>query len=224
VPLLLHIETSTDTCSVAISQNGKVIAFQETHDSRSHATVLLVFIDDLLKNNQLTYAHLDAIAVSCGPGSYTGLRIGVATAKGLCFALNKPLIAVSTLQAMTAWQKENNKQHATIFCPMLDARRMEVYTACFDHALKLIRPVEAVILNEQFLMQELTEKSILFFGNGAFKFKEWVKNQPHALFADNFTMSAQGMVTIAEEKFAAKNFEDVAYFEPFYLKDFVGVR
>ncbi len=224
MPLLLHLETSTDTCSLALSRNGKILAVKETHNSRSHASLLSVFIDDLLKENTLDYAALDAVAVSCGPGSYTGLRIGVATAKGLCFALNKPLIAVSTLQAMTAWQKESNTTIASVFCPMLDARRMEVYTASFDDTLKMMRPVEAVVLTEDFLQQELAETKILFFGNGAFKFKELLQNNPNALFADDFTMSAQGMLTFAEEKFAGQDFEDVAYFEPFYLKDFVGVK
>ncbi len=224
MPLLLHIETATDTCSVALSDNGKTIAFEEIHNSRSHASLLSVFIENILKQNSFAYADLDAVVVSCGPGSYTGLRIGVATAKGLCFALQKPLIAINTLHNMATWNRANKANPAYFYCPMIDARRMEVYTALYDDKLNVTKPVEAVILTEQFLKEELANKKIIFFGNGAQKFKEFAGNNINAVFDDSFLISSQGMIELGEEKYKNKQFEDVAYFEPFYLKDFVGTK
>lgn len=224
MPLLLHIETATDTCSVALSDKGKAIAVEETHNSRSHASLLSVFIENILKQNHFAYADLDAVVVSCGPGSYTGLRIGVASAKGLCFALSKPLIAINTLHSMAAWYTKNKNNAGFFYSPMIDARRMEVYTALYDDKLNLTKPVEAIILTEQFLKEELADKKIIFFGNGSQKFKEFVDENANAVFDDSFLISSQGMIELAEEKYKNKQFEDVAYFEPFYLKDFVGTK
>lgn len=223
MPLILCIETATDSCSVCVADGQRVIAVKESHHSRSHASQLSVFIDELLQENQLQYASLDAIAVSCGPGSYTGLRIGAATAKGLCFALEKPLIAVHTLESMAHLFKNNAAGNADYFCPMLDARRMEVYTALFNRELKFERPAEAVILEEDFLSDYLQQNNIQFFGSGSIKFKNICKSE-HAHFADDFNLSATGLVNLALHKYVQKQFEDIAYFEPFYLKDFAGPK
>ncbi len=223
MPLILCIETATDSCSVCVADGQRVIAVKESHHSRSHASQLSVFIDELLKENQLQYASLDAIAVSCGPGSYTGLRIGAATAKGLCFALEKPLIAVPTLESMAHLFKNNAAGNAEYFCPMLDARRMEVYTALFNRELEYERPAEAVILEEDFLSDYLQHNNIQFFGSGSIKFKNICKSE-HAHFANDFNLSATGLVNLALHKYVQKQFEDIAYFEPFYLKDFAGIK
>lgn len=223
MPLILCIETATDSCSVCVADEQHVIAVKESHHSRSHASQLSVFIDELLKENKLQYASLDAIAVSCGPGSYTGLRIGAATAKGLCFALEKPLIAVHTLESMAHLYKNNAAGNADYFCPMLDARRMEVYTALFNNQVEYVRPAEAVILEENFLADYLQQNKISFFGSGSIKFRNICKSE-NAVFVDNFNLSATGLVNLALQKYGQKQFEDIAYFEPFYLKDFAGIK
>jgi tRNA threonylcarbamoyladenosine biosynthesis protein TsaB len=163
-------------------------------------------------------SQLDAIAVSKGPGSYTGLRIGAATAKGLCYALEKPLISIPTLQAMAFLVQE---KHNALLCPMIDAKRLEVYTALFDSELNYLEETKAVILDEHFLEKYIPENKIVFFGSGAEKLKPLLQNNPNAIFYDEFLISSKGMIALAEEKFNKKDFEDVAYFEPYYLKDFV---
>ncbi len=229
--LLLLIETATDTCSVSLARDGKVIATEETHNSRSHASILTVYIDKILRENKISPSQLDGIAVSKGPGSYTGLRIGVATAKGLCYALEKPLLSIATLQLMaflacdhfSTEQKPqtSNLKPQTLFCPMIDAKRLEVYTALFDSELNYLEETKAVILDEQFLEKHIAENKIVFFGNGAEKLKPLLQNNRNAFFYDEFLISSKGMAMLAEEKFNKKEFEDVAYFEPYYLKDFV---
>lgn len=218
--LLLHLETSTDTCSVCISNNETIIDCEETHNSKSHASLLAVFIDELLKRNQLTYKNIDAVVVSCGPGSYTGLRIGVATAKGLCFALNVPLISVPTLQSMA--NIANKQYKGQLLCPMIDARRMEVFTALLNPQLDFIEKENAVIIDEQFHHDKLVKNKICFFGNGAAKLPDSIKINSNCSILDDFKMSATGLVTLAFKKFTQQTCEDLAYFEPFYLKDFVG--
>lgn len=219
--LLLHLETSTDTCSVCISDNETIIDCKETHNSKSHASLLAVFIDELLKQNQLTYKNIDAVVISCGPGSYTGLRIGVATAKGFCFALKVPLISVPTLQSMA--NNALKKCHGQLLlCPMIDARRMEVFTALFTPQLDYIEKENAVIINDHFQHDYLLKNKICFFGNGAEKLPESIKTNSNCTILDDFKMSATGLVTLAFKKFTQQTFEDLAYFEPFYLKDFVG--
>jgi tRNA threonylcarbamoyladenosine biosynthesis protein TsaB len=218
VALLLLIETATDTCSVSLASDGKIIACEETHNSRSHASILTVYIDKILRENKISPQQLDGISVSKGPGSYTGLRIGVATAKGLCFALEKPLISIPTLQSMAFLAKE---QFNFLLCPMIDAKRLEVYTALFNQELNYLEETKAVILDEHFLENYLAKDKIVFFGNGAEKLKPLLQNNTSAIFYDAFLISSKGMIALAEEKFNKKEFEDVAYFEPFYLKDFV---
>lgn len=223
--LILHIETATDTCSVALSENGKANGIKETIKTRSHASLLAVFIDDLLKEKKISVAHLDAISVSKGPGSYTGLRIGVATAKGLCYGASKPLISVNTLQSMCAAFLLNKKSGDDfLYCPLIDARRMEVYFALFENDLRFIESTAAVILDDAFLANHLKKNKIYFFGDGAEKLKPLLKNNSNAFFETDFSPSATGMIELAERKFNSNEFEDIAYFEPFYLKDFVGVK
>ena len=168
-------------------------------------------------------AELDAIAVSKGPGSYTGLRIGVSTAKGLCYALDKPLIAVNTLLAMANEVNRQNHSQA-LLCPMIDARRMEVYTALYDGELNELEKTSAKILEENSFDETLNQKQVLFFGNGADKFMALKTGVANAVFIDNITPSAWSVGLLANQAFLRGDFEDVAYFEPFYLKDFVATK
>ncbi len=219
---ILCIDTATDVCSVAVINGNKIEGFRESGNERSHAAQLAVFIDGLLKELNISLEAFDAIAISRGPGSYTGLRIGVSTAKGLCYGGNKPLISVSTLQSMCygvpkSFLQDNNLSDF-YFAPMLDARRMEVYTAVYRPDYSLIRDIQAEIIDEQSFQIFLAEKPVLFFGEGAPKTKETL-NHPNAIFFNDFKHSARYMGNIASDKFRHQRFEDVAYFEPFYLKD-----
>lgn len=216
---ILNIETSTKNCSVSIAQNGKTIALKEVaEESFSHSEKLHVFIDNLLKENQITYKDLNAVALSGGPGSYTGLRIGTSTAKGLCFALDIPLIAVDTLLVLAKQVNEDS-----LIIPMIDARRMEVYTAIFDATHNPATPVQALVIDEN-SFAEISEKAVLI-GDGAAKCKE-VLNRENFIFLDEIRYpSAREMSEISFDKFQKKEFEDIAYFEPFYLKEFyTGVK
>ena len=224
MPLLLHIETATDTCSVALSGNGKSIAVEETHNSRSHASLLSVFIENILKQNNFAYADLDAVAVSCGPGSYTGLRIGVATAKGLCFALHKPLIAVNTLHSMAAWNSANKTNPKYFYCPMIDARRMEVYAALFDEKIKLLHPPEAIVVTDALFSDWRKDNKIYFFGDGAEKCTALLKEEDGFMYCKGIFPSAIHMTELAEMKFRNEEFEDVSLFEPVYLKEYMPGR
>ena len=215
--LILCIETSTKSCSVALAQNGKTIdCIELVSDQYSHSEKLTLFIEQLLKQQQKSFSDLDAIAVSKGPGSYTGLRIGVSTAKGICYAIEKPLISISTLEAM-AYGMSLKFPQAT-YCPMLDARRVEVYCAFYG---KLTSEIEAKVLDKQSFSKELEKQEIIFFGDGSDKFEQIVDNSK-AKFVPDFFPSAAHMSTLAHLAFQNKKFEDVAYFEPFYLKDFVA--
>ena len=216
--LILLIETATKSCSVALALNNQVIAFKEEVNERySHSEKLNVFITHLFQNQNVNIEDLDAIAVSKGPGSYTGLRIGVSTAKGLCYALEKPLISICTLRAMA--YRIAQKETADLYCPMIDARRMEVYTAFFDSANNKKREINADIINADSYKNELTSK-VLFFGDGVEKCKEIIKNK-NAKFLSGIYPSSKDMLVLAKKRFEKKEFEDIAYFEPYYLKDFV---
>lgn len=225
MPTILHIESSTLTCSVAVSRNGETLALKESHDqSYAHSEKLVVYIDEAIKTAGLKPRDLDAVCVSKGPGSYTGLRIGVSAAKGLCYGLGIPLLSVGSLESMAAWAKLNFKAELAdvpFLCPMIDARRMEVYTQLFDASLNEIQLVSAEIIDAQSFAAELEKGKVTFFGDGAEKCKEMIQH-PNAIFLDNFKISSQGMIELAEAKFVSKQFEDVAYFEPYYLKDFVA--
>lgn len=224
---ILNIETATSICSVALTKNNELLSRRESDDKNSHSSKLTLFIDEVVKEVDINYTDLDAIAVSKGPGSYTGLRIGVSTAKGLCYALDKPLISVATLQAMALgmtkkFVTENLYEKPVLFCPMIDARRMEVYSALYDSNNKEVREIRAEIIDKNSFSEFLQKNKIIFFGDGASKCKQVLAHQGNAVFIDNFSPSASFMTEIANLKFKEKVFEDVAYFEPFYLKDFIA--
>lgn len=215
---ILCLETATTNCSVALSVNGSVVALREdTSKQYSHAERLHLFIEEVLKESGINKSKLDAIAISKGPGSYTGLRIGVSTAKGLCFALDLPLISVPTLASL-AHQVETT---SGVIIPMLDARRMEVYSSVFQSDFSEERETQAEILNENSFLEYLKQGNVHFIGNGVAKFKAICKHA-NALFIEEAMPSATQMASLVEAKFGHKQFEDVAYFEPYYLKDFVG--
>lgn len=224
--LILQIETSTTSCSVALAKDGFVLSAKSINQRNIHAEVITVFIGEILAANKLTFEELDAVAVSSGPGSYTGLRIGVSTAKGLCFSLDKPLIAVETLHAMAAGYLSRIKEVSGEFllCPMIDARRMEVYTALFDQQLNQLKTTSAEIIDEESFKQHLDQHKIVFFGDGAAKCKAVLGHHVNAVFIDNFLNQAEDLTSIAAKKMELQQFEDVAYFEPFYLKDFIGAK
>ena len=226
--LILQIETATTSCSVALAADGKVLAFKQVNERNKHAEVITLFTEELITSGNFTYRDLDAIAVSCGPGSYTGLRIGVSTAKGLCFALDKPLIAIETLEAMAYGVINDNTisiDKNTLLCPMIDARRMEVYCSVFNIAGEKLKDTAAEIIDEHSFAHLLNNNQILFFGDGADKCEAVLGRHPNAGFLRNFENSATYLTQKAAEKFANKDFEDVAYFEPYYLKDFIaGVK
>ncbi len=218
--LILNIDTSTEICSVAIARDGKLLALKENDEGLNHSVLLGVYVDELLKENGIRAKELDAVAVSMGPGSYTGLRIGVSLAKGICFGTGKPLIAISTLKAL-AISVARNVDEGALFCPMIDARRMEVYSAIFNRNGEMIRDVRAEIIDPSSFSDWLVDHKIYFFGNGSGKVKEVIVH-PHARFVDRVVTSAVNMITLAEQKWEEKTFEDLAYFEPFYLKDFIA--
>ena len=218
---ILNIETSTKACSVALHKNGELIVCREDVTANfSHSEKLLKFISELFSDEKLSLSDLDAIAVSMGPGSYTGLRIGVSTAKGLCYGLDIPLISISTLKAMSFGMALEIK--ADLYCPMIDARRMEVYSAFFDINNTEVRKIQADIINENSYKKEL-EKKVVFFGDGSEKLIEKIKNK-NAIFVSDIHPSAKNMGLLSYQKFTKSLFEDLAYFEPFYLKDFVAGR
>ncbi|MDX9880932.1 MAG: tRNA (adenosine(37)-N6)-threonylcarbamoyltransferase complex dimerization subunit type 1 TsaB [Prolixibacteraceae bacterium] len=224
---ILILESSTEVCSVALSVNGRLIDLKEDRKGQNHARLLTTFIEQVLAANKVTPGDIDAVAVSMGPGSYTGLRIGVSAAKGFCYAGHIPLIAVSTLKAMALKvirdfsEKVFPPEGKPLFCPMMDARRMEVYTCLLDQNGTEVEPVSAKIITEGSFYDELQENPIVFFGNGAMKCKAKLSH-PNALFLDDVYASAAWMCEPAYGAYTKKHFEDVAYFEPFYLKDFVA--
>lgn len=219
--LILAFETSTRMCSVALLRDGAVIGSRELNDGYSHAEKLTVFAQEVVAEAGHQFSELDAVAVSAGPGSYTGLRIGAATAKGLCFGSNMKLIAIGTLEAL-CYQSALPTIPNAWKCPMIDARRMEVYTALFDeHGAEQV-PTAAEIIDSSSFSELLEERPVLFFGDGADKCEETLGEHANAHFVKDVFPSALTFGVLAERKFAAGQFEDVAYFEPFYLKDFVA--
>lgn len=221
--LILSIETSTTVCSVALTREGSTLASQKLFLEKSHSTLLTVAILSLLDHTEVHKEDLSAIAVSKGPGSYTGLRIGVSTAKGLCYALDKPLIAINTLHAMAKEVSQYGGANEWL-CPMLDARRMEVYTSLFDSNLKEIEETKALVLDESSFHETLGQNNVLFFGNGSDKFKDLVGSNNRARFVRGVTPSASAVGILAATALEVGRTEDVAYFEPFYLKDFMATR
>ncbi|HBY68533.1 MAG TPA: tRNA (adenosine(37)-N6)-threonylcarbamoyltransferase complex dimerization subunit type 1 TsaB [Flavobacteriaceae bacterium] len=218
---ILCIETATTNCSVALSVNGSVIAFKEDNPNGSqkgysHAEKLHGYIEEVLSSGNILKSNLDAIAVSKGPGSYTGLRIGVSAAKGLCFALEIPLLSIPTLQSLSLQIDEKD----TYVIPLLDARRMEVYSAVFSSEEK-IRETKAEIVDENSFLDYLNERKTIFIGDGVSKFKTLCSHS-NAEFIEDKLPSAKQMAFLSEKKFKTNEFEDVAYFEPYYLKDFIA--
>ncbi len=217
---ILHIETSTNVCSVALSHNEDTVFFISNNDGQNHAAMLSLFIQQALEKAKESNLKPNAIAVSAGPGSYTGLRIGVSTAKGLCYGYDIPLIAVSTLEILCneALKREIMEKNA-FFCPMIDARRMEVYAGIYDSSLNIKQSITPEIITEKSFSEFLNKSTVYFFGNGAEKCSS-VITHPNARFIDNIEPLAENMITLAEKKYRAGDFVDVAYFEPFYLKEF----
>lgn len=229
--LILHIETGTDVCSVALSEDNRVISLRESGSERDHATKLGIYIDEVLCESKYTTDKLDAISVGMGPGSYTGLRIGVSMAKGLCYALNIPLIGINSLESMASIAYERYKSGElniknwdnALLCPMIDARRMEVYTQIFDSSLNPITDVCAEIITEESFSEQINKTTeFLIFGNGAAKTVDILSDEKVTLI--DITPSAKGLVNAAHKAYLNKEFKDLAYFEPHYLKDFVVMK
>ncbi len=227
--MILCIETSTAVCSVALVDKGNVVALRESLDGQNHAEKITIFIDEMMKEAGVAYKDLDAIATSMGPGSYTGLRIGVSTAKGFCYALEKPLIAIDTLAAMAygfiGQQSTSSSQQPessrSILCPMIDARRMEVYSAFFNDKLERMSETEAIVIDENSFIDMKKDNHLYLFGDGADKLVTLFENDENITVVEKFHCSASYMAELADEAFKNKKFVDMAYFEPFYLKDFV---
>ncbi len=214
--LILNIETSTKNCSVSIAKNGKTLAIKELNDGKySHSEKLTSFVEDVIQSAEIKFSDLNAIAISKGPGSYTGLRIGVSTAKGLCFALDIPLISVNTLKSLSASISVKNG----CVIPLLDARRMEVYSSVFDTRNNVVRGTKAEIITENSFSNYLKNGEVVFLGDGAEKCKKIIVHN-NATFIDDRFPSAKEMEKLSFEKYKINDFEDVAYFEPYYLKDF----
>ena len=224
---ILVIETSTEVCSVALASNGVLVDMLESGEGQNHARLVSVYAEDLLARNRVKPSDLVAVAISRGPGSYTGLRIGVSTAKGFCYAAGIPLIAVGTLESMAVHVAANkthfgiDESRETLYCPMIDARRMEVYSMLVDEHGNIIKPISAEVVDESFLSGELKEQQVVFLGNGSAKCHKVIVS-PNAFFTDGVRASASHLCVLAWNAFQEKKFEDIAYFEPFYLKDFVA--
>lgn len=223
---ILHIETSTNACSVAVSENGQCIYEETQHGEHgAGAEQLGRMVDEAMSFTDSHAIPFDAVSVSCGPGSYTGLRIGVSMAKGICYGRDLKLIAVPTLELMCVpvLLRETIQEDNALLCPMIDARRMEVYSALYDRSLKEVRAVGADVVTEETYKQWLDERPIYFFGNGAKKCMETI-NHPNAHLIEGIEPLAKWMMPLAEKRFLNEQFEDVAYFVPFYLKDFVAIK
>ena len=224
--MILCLETATPSCSVALEHNGEVLACEEDPKGQNHSEKITLFIDSVMKKAGISYNDLDAVAVSMGPGSYTGLRIGVSTAKGICYAVSKPLIAVETLHAMafgglSIISTERSERRNLRLIPAIDARRMEVYAAIFDENINKIKDTEAVIIDENSFSDLKNDHHLYLFGDGADKCAKIFANDDKITVIKDFYCSAKYMNIIAQQKLDSKGFVDVAYFEPFYLKDFV---
>ncbi len=218
--LILCIETSTTSCSIALAKNGQIIALKENNEGLNHSVLAAPYVEEILKEYNIEVENLDAVAVSMGPGSYTGLRIGVSLAKGLCYGANIPLISIPTLQALTINAAAKVNDPEALYIPMIDARRMEVYSAVCKANGEQITDTEAIIVEPNFYEEHIKKGEVYLFGNGSEKTKE-ILTSPNIVFIDKIETSAIGCAPIAERKFKAGEFEDVAYFEPFYLKDFI---
>lgn len=216
--LILSLETATDVCSVALHENGKLIADLNLYLDKSHSNALAALVDQLFAFTDLQKKDLKAVAVSKGPGSYTGLRIGTSLAKGICFGLDIPLIAINTLEAM-AWQVKTQYQDI-ILCPMIDARRMEVYYLLKDQRFHTIQDATNLVVDENSFHDLLEKQHVCFFGNGALKCQNFLGTRSNTIFVDDIHALAKSVGELAAKKYENSDFEDLAYFEPFYLKEF----
>jgi len=223
---ILHIETSTNVCSVALSKETQILATRHESKDKTHANLLTVYIEEVLAEARITAQQLAAVAIGKGPGSYTGLRIGTATAKGICYAADCKLIAVETLDAMT-WavatlpEYEKYRKPSTLLCPAIDARRMEVYTTLYDLNFNKIQNLEAKIIDENSYSAFFDKHEILFFGTGAEKISNVITNR-NAIYVLDYEIAATHLVERAFTAFQNNQFEETAYFEPLYLKDFIA--
>ncbi len=225
-PTILYIETATDVCSVALSRGAEVIGLKEEVGGNNHAKHLLPFVDEVLKQAEVSMKEINGVAVSIGPGSYTGLRIGVSTAKGIAYTAGIPVMAISTLEsiaqgAKTLWAESSSEQPQII--PMIDARRMEVFTTRYDFNMRSLEEISSKIVDENTFTELLSKEKVLFCGNGMPKCKEILSAFPNAKFMDA-PISAKNMLPAALRKWQKQEFEDVAYFEPFYLKEYVAAK
>ena len=225
-PIFLHIETATDVCSVALSRGAEIIGLKEEAGGNNHAKNLLPFVDEVLKQGGCKIAELNGVAVSIGPGSYTGLRIGVSTAKGIAYTAGIPVMAVSTLESIAQGAKalwSGTSTDTVQIVPMIDARRMEVFTSRFTYDMQPLEEVSAKIIDENTFAELLSEQKVLFCGNGMPKCRELLSSFPNACFI-NTPVSAKNMLPTALRKWQNNDFENVAYFEPFYLKEYVAAK
>lgn len=223
--LILNIETATNICSVALALDGTVLSLRENNEGQSHAKFLTTLITDCFSEANVEMSRLQAIAVSKGPGSFTGLRIGVASAKGLCYALDIPLLGVNTLQSMASTLKSGSSVSGnTLLCPMIDARRMEVYSAVFNPDLEFVQPTSAMIIDKESFRDLLEKNQVIFFGDGMKKTIQMIGEHKNAVFFDDFVPSASGMVNFSENSYNLGLIESIAFFEPFYLKDFYTLQ
>jgi tRNA threonylcarbamoyladenosine biosynthesis protein TsaB len=222
--MIICLETATNLCSVALIDNAGLVSLRESNELKSHATLLTVFAEEILKDQGMKAGDLDAVAVSKGPGSYTGLRIGVSVAKGIAYGASIPLIGVETTLSMFWGMKQrmliSEAEISPYFCPMLDARRMEVYYAIYNSSGKKVKDIAADVVTEDLFSDIPESQKIIFFGDGAKKCKD-VINHKNAIFAEDFRISAAHMQNPVFQAISEKKYEDVAYFEPLYLKDFI---
>jgi len=226
--MIICLETATSLCSVALCSNEGLVSLRESSDTKSHSSLITVFIDEILKEQGLKVRDLEAIAVSRGPGSYTGLRIGVSVAKGMAYASSVPLIGIDTTLSMFMGYKEKylstiENPENVLFCPMLDARRLEVYCAIYDYTGKTVNKISAEVITEESFMDISESEKIIFFGNGADKCRDLIKRR-NSYFDSEFVISASHMLTPAYQALRSHDFQDIAYFEPFYLKDFITTK
>lgn len=222
--LILSIETATAVCSVAITEGNNIVAYEKLRTEKSHANGLTLLIKKLLEESGLKCSDLMAVAISEGPGSYTGLRIGTSTAKGICYAAKLPLISVSTTMALAHEVKNNDQPLGEyLLAPMIDARRMEVYTQLFDQKLNEVSELAPKILDENSFNKTLKHSKVFFFGDGSSKFQE-ILDHPNANFIDDISPSAWAIGQLASKKFDEKDFVDLIYYEPNYLKEFVATK
>lgn len=222
---ILNIETSTNICSVAVSQDGAVIFEKEDEKGTSQNVSLGGFVDEALSFIDSHAIPLDSVAVSCGPGSYTGLRIGVSMAKGICYGMNIPLIGIPTLEVLCVPVLLHHEElpEDALLCPMIDARRMEVYSGMYDRSLKLVKPISADIIDENSYIEYMDKRPVYYFGNGMDKCKDKITH-PNAHFIDGIVPLASMMFPLSEKSVATEDYKDVAYFEPFYLKEFIATK